>query len=123
MACMSADAVTRLRRIASALEHGELPDPGDAQWLTEGARRYLAEASTGVTLDRALGLKRPDVNRAWWSIERQRERDEAIRALRRDYFGNLGVTDCAIEMDRLFRRHRASTSTTCATDERARRIA
>lgn len=91
-----------LRGLAAALRH----IPGMA-WFPEALARYEAGAEDGLTLDRAFGLVPPRGGNSWWEAERRTRRDVLIRAARKQYFADLGVTKAAEQIALRGRRLRA----------------
>ncbi len=95
-------SVDRLRRLAAALEAGELPGPADAAWFAAAVRRYLDEAPAGYSMDDALQLTPPAGQAAWWRVEARERRNTAIRELHRTSFSGFGIPRAASEIARLF---------------------
>jgi len=78
-----------------------MPSPEARAWFCRAVRTYEADASAGMDLDRAFGLTPAPGQESWWTIEARHARDQRIRQLRRDYFGDLGVTEAARAIARL----------------------
>ncbi len=81
--------VTRLRRLAAALDAGEQPDPGDGAWLGQRLARYLADASRGLSVEMALDLSPNPGDAPWFEIERLDRRDELLLQITAKHFPGL----------------------------------
>jgi hypothetical protein len=87
--------IERLRQAKAALER---EGSAEAAWLVGVIAEYEAKAPEGLTLDRAAGLVPPPGQDSWWTVERRRKRDDAIRRLKAEQFGDLGITAAAREI-------------------------
>lgn len=88
----------RLRAIADTLEAGDPLPATLAQWLAGAVRQYLHGAADGVTLDQCLGVATAQNHRPWWITERLHERDDLLRALHCQHFGELPPEQAAREI-------------------------
>jgi hypothetical protein len=94
-----------LRRLDDAAERGAPLPPEVAVYV----RQSLARWHAGQPFAEAWGIaiaRRPG-QRSRGTIERLAARDQAIRELRRRYFGNLGITTAAAAIANAVKRHRA----------------
>lgn len=82
-------AIACLRRIATALEAGELPTADDCGWLADRLRRYDADAARGLTIELALDLSPAVGGASWWRAEELARRDELILQIAADHFAGL----------------------------------
>lgn len=94
----------QLRAAAALLEQSE---SDDAARVAAAIRLYEREAPLGRSLDDALGLTARGGAGPWWEQECRNRRDGLIRALRREFFSDLGVSSAATEIATLanVRRH------------------
>ena len=58
-------------------------------------RLYEVEAPSGMTLDKALGLKKGVGSTKWWTAERLAERNRIIRDVRRRHYEQHGDWEAA----------------------------
>lgn len=100
-------AVTVLRRAAELL--AAIPDPA-AQSHAAALGRFLAEGPLGLTLEQATGIARSPGKRCHWNAERRERRDDALRAIYRQSFLHLGITQGAREMVPQLERYKRSGS-------------
>jgi hypothetical protein len=96
--------IYQLRALAAALKAGEPVPPGVARWAAQAIGEYEEGASTGLTLDRALGLLPARGELPWWRREALQRRNAILQQLHQAYFGELGVSVAATEIARLFAR-------------------
>ncbi len=82
----SAQAIARLRRLAAALDR--IPA---ASWFAEAVRAYEEGASSGQSLEAALGLTPGRGGEAWWAAERRARRDALLRDAWQQHFSAMGV--------------------------------
>ena len=85
-------------------EGGKLGELGD--WLAPRLNHYLTGASEGVSLEQVLDLAVSPGQAPWWREEAQRARDNAIRELADQHFGNLDLNSQADEILQTIRRYR-----------------
>ena len=94
----------RLRAIVADIAAGRPLADADRTWFCACFDFYEAEAPLSrITLDKAFGLSPPIGRSSWWSEEQLALRDETIRALADDYFGDLGIADQARQIERAAR--------------------
>jgi hypothetical protein len=101
-----AAAISSLRRIALAVEAGDLPALGDLQWLTAAIRRYETEAPAGSKFDVALGLVPRRGGASWWQEEARRALGDRLLELRNGLLANFSVAAAAQEIMLLTKRAR-----------------
>jgi hypothetical protein len=114
----SGTPIDRLRRVAAALERGEVPAAADAAWLASGVTRCVLGARGGATLDRELGLVAKPGGRPWWRIEERAQREAAVKRVAEEYFSDLCAAAAADEIARAARRLRVARD-----DSEAARVA
>jgi hypothetical protein len=68
------------------------------RFLLAALRRYDEEASTGLALDQAFGLRRRSGPDQWWRRERLANRDRMLRAIAAEFYPGLDVTATANAM-------------------------
>jgi hypothetical protein len=94
-------AMRRLRAIVANITAGRPIDEADRVWFCERFAFYEAEAPvSGITLDKAFGLAAPIGKSTWWSQEQLARRDEAIRTIADCFFGDVGISDQASQIER-----------------------
>lgn len=79
----------RLRDIAERCAKGEPLDRTLARWLGNALNDYLRKNAS--SLEEALGLRYGRGGVPWWREAAIRERDEALRALSKAFFADLGT--------------------------------
>ena len=114
-------SVVRFRRLLDAAERGELTDAEITAWLLESGRRYLSEAPSGLSLEKALGIAPGRGERSSWTREAEAARDEALRVFAREHFPDLPIADAALEIAVEARRLRALRAV--PSDNRKRQLA
>lgn len=81
--------VKDLRAVATALDEGGVAGVADPKGLATGLKRYLDAAPGCRTLDAALGIGAAQAQRRWQTVAEQRHRNDEIRRVYREYFGDL----------------------------------
>ena len=99
--------VQRLRRVIADMEAKPAPTDDDV-WFARASRRYLENASDGLTLDQALGLAPAQGEQSWWRREALDRRDTAVRELAGRHLHGMSPAAQAREIESLLRRY-AST--------------
>jgi hypothetical protein len=98
------DAMRRLRVIVADIAAGRPLADADRAWFLACFDHYEAEAPiSGISLEKAFGLRPPIGRSTWWSQEQLALRDETIRAIADHYFGTLGIADQARQIERAAR--------------------
>lgn len=98
--------IERLKEIATQCTEGERIDPDVAQWFAESIRAFLSHRAS--SLDEALGLKMGRGGIPWWREEAIRQRDAALRTLRKMFYSNCSLNAAALEIERLSNRYAAT---------------
>ena len=101
---MDIQPIDQLRQLLVMAEGGKLGELGD--WLAPRLNHYLTGASEGVSLEQVLDLAVSPGQAPWWREEAQRARDNAIRELADQHFGNLDLNSQADEILQTIRRYR-----------------
>lgn len=96
-----------LRFVADLL--ATLPD-ARARRFASRLRLYDAGAEAGLTLEQAMGVARAPGKRCHWNAEKKERRDNALRAIYRQSFLDLGITRGAREMIPHLKRYKTSGS-------------
>ena len=89
--------ISRLRRAAAVLRAS---GDADAECVAAGLERYFAEASCGLGLDQALGIRPAPGQRAWWTVEKIEQRDETLREIAETFLAGKKATEQARELAR-----------------------
>ena len=77
-------------------------------WAADCFRKYLQGAHEGVSLEQAFGLTVGPGGMPWWREESLKARDDAIRKLADQHFGNLDLNGQANALLETIRRYRGS---------------
>ncbi len=91
------DPITRIRQFI---------DTHPDCWAADCFRKYLQGAPEGVSLEQAFGLTVGPGRVPWWREESLKARDDAIRRLADQHFGNLDLNSQADEILQTIRRYR-----------------
>jgi hypothetical protein len=98
--------VKRLKEVShQLLERRPLGDE-QARWLGAALDRFLNRQS--ATLEEAFELRFPRGGVPWWLEDAMRHRDEALRRMSDEFFGEDGITARAARIHRLATRYAAS---------------
>ena len=98
------EPIDRLRELLTVAESGKLGALGS--WLEPRLRNYLTRASEGVTLDQSLEVAVGPGESPWYTREAMAARDDAIRKLASQHFGNLDLSGQADAIAQAIRRYR-----------------
>lgn len=83
--------------------------PAAAAYFVRAFEEYEAGASSGMTLDKALGVAATAGAGPWWIQEGRVRRDAALRELHRTCFASQPPTEAAKLITRLADRRRRAT--------------
>ncbi len=89
-------SINSLRRLIPILEIGD----DDARWLAARLRRYLADASRGLSLELALDLSPAPGQASWWTEEATQVRNAALRKMASRFWPDLDPGPQAREIER-----------------------
>lgn len=104
--CWPGSPVVRLREIARLCESCQPLDPALARWLGDVLNAFLERET--ASLEEIMGLRFGRGGLPWHRAEAMRERDEALRALSREFFADSGPCSRAREIATLAARYGSS---------------